>query len=232
MSRTEALPSTDDVARFLQKARQEGDTWKACCPAHDDTNPSLTLSTGNNGLTLWKCHSKKCSQEAVQDALFDLGAWPYPSGGTRPLASPAPIPAPASSPAPRPIRREHVETYVYTDEAGVPISSVRRGLEHFEDGSTRKTFAQWRYAKGVPDPSPLPTNYRRDGDWVTGQGVLNGMRRVLFNLPEIVANPSRTIFVVEGEKDARTLASLGLLATTKPEGVIKSVAGKGCAAQG
>jgi hypothetical protein len=128
--------------------------------------------------------------------------------------------------APHPIRREHVDTYLYTDEAGVPISRVRRGLDHFEDGTTRKTFAQWRYAKGVPDPSPLPTGYRRDGDWVTGQGVLNGMRRVLFNLPEIVANPSGTVFIVEGEKDVQTLARLGLLATTKAEGVIKSVAGK------
>ena len=228
MLRSEALPSPEEVARFLQKARQEGDTWKACCPAHDDTNPSLTLSTGNKGMALWKCHSRKCSQEEVQDALFDLGAWPYPSGGTRPLARPATTQVPTSeaSMAPRRIRREHVDSYIYTDEAGVPISSVRRGLDHFEDGTTRKTFAQWRYAKGVPDPSPLPTGYRRDGDWVTGPGVLNDRRRVLFNLPEIVANPSRTVFIVEGEKDVQTLARLGLLATTKAEGVIKSVAGK------
>lgn len=225
MSRAEALPSPADVAINLDNHRANGDGFTACCPAHDDANPSLSLNPGKNGGTVWFCHAG-CPQESVQDALYKLGAWPYPAGGTRPLASPANTPAPASSPAPRPIRREHVETYAYTDEAGVPISSVRRGLEHFEDGSTRKTFAQWRYAKGVPDPSPLPTNYRRDGDWVTGQGVLNGMRRVLFNLPEIVANPSRTVFVVEGEKDVRTLAGLGLLATTKAEGVIKSVAGK------
>lgn len=207
MSRSEAQPSPADVAINLDNHRANGDGFTACCPAHDDVNPSLSLNPGKNGGTVWFCHAG-CSQESVQDALYKLGAWPYPAGGTRPLASPANTPAPAASPAPRPIRREHVETYAYTDEAGVPISSVRRGLEHFEDGSTRKTFAQWRYAKGVPDPSPLPTNYRRDGDWVTGQGVLNGMRRVLFNLPEIVANPSRTVFVVEGEKDVRTLAGL------------------------
>ena len=225
MSRSEALPSPADIAIKLDKHRANGDGFTACCPAHDDANPSLSLNPGENGGTLWYCHAG-CSQESVQDALHGLGLWPYPSGGMRSLARPATIPAPASSPAPHPIRREHVDTYLYTDEAGVPISRVRRGLDHFEDGTTRKTFAQWRYAKGVPDPSPLPTGYRRDGDWVTGQGVLNDRRRVLFNLPEIVANPSRTVFIVEGEKDVQTLAGLGLLATTKAEGVIKSVAGK------
>ena len=224
MSASPRFPSPSQVADGLGKPRAEGGGFKACCPAHPDKNPSLSLSLGENGRAVWKCFAG-CSQEAVQDALHGLGLWPYPSGGTRPLASPAPIPAPASSPAPRPIRREHVDTYIYPDEEGVPISSVRRGLEHFEDGSTRNTFAQWRYAKGVPDPSPLPTNYRRDGDWVTGQGVLNGMRRVLFNLPAILAEPDRRVFVTEGEKDADTLTGLGLLATTKPEGVIKSATG-------
>ena len=225
MSASPRYQSPSEIAAGLGKSRDHGDGFMACCPAHDDSNPSLSLSTGQNGRTVWNCFAG-CSQEAVQDGLHRMGLWPYPSGGMRSLARPATIPAPASSPAPHPIRREHVDTYLYTDEAGVPISRVRRGLDHFEDGTTRNTFAQWRYAKGVPDPSPLPKGYRRDGDWVTGQGVLNGMRRVLFNLPEVVANPSRTVFIVEGEKDVQTLARLGLLATTKAEGVIKSVAGK------
>jgi putative DNA primase/helicase len=225
MSRSEALPSPADIAIKLDKHRANGDGFTACCPAHDDANPSLSLNPGENGGTLWFCHAG-CSQEAVQDALHARGIWPYPSGGNRSLARPATTPAPAVAAAPHPIRREHVDTYLYTDEAGVPISRVRRGLDHFEDGSTRKTFAQWLYAKGVPDPSPLPSGYRRDRDWVTGPGVLEGMRRVLFNLPGIVANPSGTVFVVEGEKDARTLAGLGLLATTKPEGVVKTADGR------
>jgi len=128
-------------------------------------------------------------------------------------------------PASRLVRREHVTSYHYTDEHGVPVLRVDRGIDHFADGKARKRFRQWRYAKDVPSPSPLPGGFRRDGDWITGAGVLTDMRRVLYNLPAILAEPGRRVFVTEGEKDADTLTKLGLLATTKPEGVIKSATG-------
>lgn len=44
---------------------------------------------------------------------------------------------------------------------------------------------------------------------------LNGVRRVLYRLPDIIrAAAGSRVFVVEGEKDADRLASLGLAATT------------------
>jgi hypothetical protein len=42
---------------------------------------------------------------------------------------------------------------------------------------------------------------------------LNGTPRVLYGLPELAASPSRRVVLVEGEKDADRLRSLGLLAT-------------------
>jgi hypothetical protein len=51
---------------------------------------------------------------------------------------------------------------------------------------------------------------------------LEGVDRVIYNLPEILkADPSTTIYIVEGEKDADRLSKLGLLATTSPEGAGK-----------
>lgn len=48
---------------------------------------------------------------------------------------------------------------------------------------------------------------------------LDGVRRVPYRLPEILgAEPSRTVFVVEGEKDADNLRNLGEIATTNPGG--------------
>jgi hypothetical protein len=32
-----------DVARGLKKARESGGAWVACCPCHEDKNPSLSL---------------------------------------------------------------------------------------------------------------------------------------------------------------------------------------------
>ncbi len=47
---------------------------------------------------------------------------------------------------------------------------------------------------------------------------MKGVRRVLYRLPELIARTAEPIFFVEGEKDADTLAQLGLLATTSPGG--------------
>lgn len=51
---------------------------------------------------------------------------------------------------------------------------------------------------------------------------LNGVRRVPYRLPELLAaKPTQTILIVEGEKDADNLAQLGLIATTNSGGVGK-----------
>jgi 5S rRNA maturation endonuclease (ribonuclease M5) len=51
---------------------------------------------------------------------------------------------------------------------------------------------------------------------------LNGVERVLYRLPELLAaNHGAVIFLPEGEKDADRLARLGLVATTNPGGARK-----------
>jgi hypothetical protein len=52
--------------------------------------------------------------------------------------------------------------------------------------------------------------------------TLGDVRRVLYRLPEIIASDAQTtVFIVEGEKDADRLASLGLIATTNTGGAGK-----------
>jgi DNA-binding transcriptional ArsR family regulator len=43
----------------------------ACCPAHDDSKPSLSLSESPDGTLLWHCHAG-CPQDAVQRELERL----------------------------------------------------------------------------------------------------------------------------------------------------------------
>jgi hypothetical protein len=62
---------------------------------------------------------------------------------------------------------------------------------------------------------------RRDGHggWVWN---LKGVSRVLYRLPELVAaDPARTVYVAEGEKDVGALESIGLIATCNPQGANK-----------
>lgn len=55
MSLLPRYQSPSEIAAGLGKSRAHGDGYMACCPAHDDSNPSLSLSPGRNGLTVWKC---------------------------------------------------------------------------------------------------------------------------------------------------------------------------------
>lgn len=87
-----------------------------------------------------------------------------------------------------------VEAYDYTDEAGNLLFQVCR----YEP----KRFQQ----------------RRRDaaGNWVYS---LNGVRRVLYNLPEVLK--AQEVIIVEGEKDVETLRSMGFTATTSSCGAGK-----------
>jgi 5S rRNA maturation endonuclease (ribonuclease M5) len=54
---------------------------------------------------------------------------------------------------------------------------------------------------------------------------LNGVPRVPFNLPEVLkaVKENKTIYLVEGEKDALSLISLGVTATTNPGGALNNL---------
>ena len=61
------------VARQLDQPRRTGKhSWMACCPAHDDKTPSLSLTDKQNGKLTWHCFAG-CSQDAVREALLAHG---------------------------------------------------------------------------------------------------------------------------------------------------------------
>ncbi len=111
----------------------------------------------------------------------------------------APASAPASlTPKPRKVHAQIVATYDYRDESGELLMQVVR--------MDPKTFRQRR-----PDPSA------RDG-WTWS---VKGVRIVPYRLPELLAAPDAVVYLVEGEKDADRLTSLGLVATTNAGGAGK-----------
>lgn len=66
----------DDILPRLEKARRTGaNSWLACCPAHEDRSPSLTIHAANDGRILVHCHSG-CSFEEIKDAV-GLGWEPW-----------------------------------------------------------------------------------------------------------------------------------------------------------
>lgn len=52
----------------LKTVSRSGDGWTACCPAHEDKNPSLSLMIGHNGRPVFHCHTG-CTPDAIMAAL-------------------------------------------------------------------------------------------------------------------------------------------------------------------
>jgi 5S rRNA maturation endonuclease (ribonuclease M5) len=66
------------LAKFDHVVKR-GSGYMACCPAHDDRDPSLSISVGDNGKILFHCHTG-CSQEAVLKAIggaIEVAAYDY-----------------------------------------------------------------------------------------------------------------------------------------------------------
>jgi hypothetical protein len=168
-----------------------GSYGTARCPAHEDRDPSLSV-TDKGGKLLVKCHAG-CTQDAVVSALKRLGHWP---DGEPPIDLGAAVSANGKAP-PRDAPTRIVETYDYHDEHGELLYQVVR-----------------KEPKSFPGRRPNGVN-----GWIYN---LDGVRRVVYRLPEIIrADRRKTVFVVEGEKDVNRLFDLGLLATCNPHGAGK-----------
>jgi DNA primase len=60
---------TNGLLERLDRVHQTGaKKWMACCPAHDDRNPSLSVSEGRDGRVLVHCFAG-CSVDEVLRAL-------------------------------------------------------------------------------------------------------------------------------------------------------------------
>ena len=73
----------------LDKVKQHGaDSWLACCPAHDDKNPSLAISE-KDGIVLLHCFSGGCDVASIVESvgltISDLYPEQIPVEGNKPI---------------------------------------------------------------------------------------------------------------------------------------------------
>lgn len=190
----------DAIFRALKGViTQPNGYWAAKCPAHDDRHPSLSITLGGEHKLLLKCHSG-CSVEAIVKALGFKMEDLYPTktngGGTGGKLT-------------------FDKAYDYRDEHGELLFQAVRWRT--EGGG--KTFSQRH-----PNPNFDASRPRGEDnpEWIRG---LDGVRRVLYKLPDVLSNlakkPGRPVFVLEGEKDVETAWALGLTATCNPMGAGK-----------
>jgi putative DNA primase/helicase len=162
-------------------------TWRALCPAHDDSTPSLSLWTGRNGCLLVGCWAGCAKERILACKGLKMGDLFPPSvdgayGKQRRELPP----------------RRVAETYDYADERGTLLYQAVR----YEP----KDFSQRR---------PLRAHGESESDPVAHWAYnLEGVRLVLYRLPELLRSPACVpVLVAEGERKADRLRRLGLAAT-------------------
>jgi hypothetical protein len=193
------MTPVEKVLSRFPDARKSSKGWTACCPAHEDQNPSLSIDEGDDGRALIHCHAG-CSTDAVcrakglalADLMPDRG-----NGSPAPRCDRRPVKAfPSAAAAIRDLERglgPRSQEWPYYDDHGVHVGSVIR----------------WN----KPHGKEIRPIRRQDGQWRIG-----GMQalRPLYRLPELKAVD--LVVVAEGEKAADAAVALGFSATTSAHG--------------
>lgn len=177
------------VARLVDAAgaRRSGSGWMAVCPAHEDQNPSLSISEAD-GRALVHCHAG-CETGEVLAALHM---------GMTDLYDEPQQPRDPERWLPRDLT--WVDAYDYTDAEGALVFQVIRARKP----NHSKTFLQRQ-----PDRSA------RSG-WAWNLDGLSAERKdIPYRLPALGAAIKRgeSVWIAEGEKDAEALVAAGVAAT-------------------
>jgi hypothetical protein len=188
--------SAQQIATTLGNAKKVGNGYLASCPVphhgqgNGDKNPSLSVTDGEDGNILFKCHGG-CDQQSVFSTIKDMGLLPQLPDRPEYLSNVRPI-MPAI-----PILESE---WVYTDENEIPLFVKQRYKTFDAKGKTYKTL-----------------RIMADGSRV---GKLGDCRIVPYRLTEVqqAVTAGKVVYIAEGEKAVDALCSLGVTATTSHAG--------------
>jgi hypothetical protein len=186
----------EQIAQALGNAKQANGSWLASCPVQShgkgngDKNPSLAITETQDGKYLFHCHGG-CDQQDVFNAIKDRGLLPELPKREEIFSSLATL-------APQPMTLE--QEWEYMDEDRNTLFIKQRYKTNTEKG---KDYRLVRV-------DALGRRHSRLGD----------VRIVPYRFPELLdaKTAGRAIYLVEGEKAADALVSIGAIATTSHAG--------------
>jgi hypothetical protein len=183
----------EQIAKQLGNAKKANGQWVASCPvpSHGKGNgdKNPSLSIDINDEGKLLFHCHGgCSQEEVFNTIKDRNLLPELTERPDPLANIKPIP-----------KVEFQQEWIYTDEDRQPVF-VKQRLKIGESGKTYRLYK-------------IDEAGRK-------QSSLGDARIVPYNLPALLdaKTAGRNIFLVEGEKAADAIKSIGMIATTAHTG--------------
>ena len=183
-----------EILSRLKGVQQEPgkNKWRVCCPAHEDHNASGFVELKSNGYIKVFC-SRGCTEAQIMTAL----------GVTDLYAGPERERATSSQPAGKKVTGKGPleKQYFYTNASGAIVARKDR-FAALPGG--RKSFAWFR----VDD---------FDGSFVSG---MEKEERPVYRLHLVLKaiQEGKPIWLVEGEKCVEAIESLGMTATTLPDG--------------
>ncbi len=186
----------------LSGKKKTGKGWSAKCPAHGDRKASLSVSEGDDGRALVKCHAG-CEFEAIVVAagLTPSDSMPAPDGKS-------------STRKPRGKSEPNAKVFMTASKVVTALEAKlgkRSGLWTYHDAAGKPCglVVRWDRADGK---MILPVS--RHGNSWSNTGMPDP--RPLYALSEL--SKATTIVLTEGEKAADAARTLGFVATTTAGG--------------
>ncbi len=177
--------------------REHDSRLEARCPAHDDQNPSLGVSTGDDGRVLAFCQAGCSLAEIIGAVGLTIGdlfeaSTPHARFGQRPAIG----------------QRMQIKT--------MGFDGIVEALYDYCDADGRVLYTKVRAY-----PKQFLMGCERDGGkWRVGT---DNRPAILYRLPDVaraIAERSPVV-IVEGEKDVDRLAALGIVASCNRDGAAK-----------
>jgi len=139
---------SDKILPLLDKVKKKsGNSWTACCPAHDDKNPSLVI-TEKEGVVLLHCFSHQCD---VSDIVYAVG-----------LELSDLFPEQIKVEGSKPIKKKRFPAEAILEALAEEFVIAELGLATLTDGGTLNSKAQAR----MKEASNRFTSARVAGGWL------------------------------------------------------------------
>ena len=185
--------SAEEIANRLDRPQKTKNGWLACCPAHPDKSPSLSIKDGDAGFPVFYCYAG-CAYEEIAAALG--------ISSESPVAPPAP-PAPAPrKPKPEAEGEALTDRLLTGSELAIPPDFYhqpwskysRRSEQYFPYQTAAREI--WATVKRVD----IPNRPKR----IQSTTTLPDGPRPLYLLPQLLAQSGMhgVVMVVEGERAA------------------------------
>lgn len=183
------------------------------CWVHgDDNRPSLSIAPGDKHPIIMECH-KGCSYWDLKSAAKEKGWWPEEAEPQK--KSNTKVRADGKEMEYVNFDDPRLGRIYYTKVDGEPAGAIQE-VYYYEkpDGSVAHINIRF-----------VPKDFRQGGIGPNGryQAHTKGIEMLLWNLPAVIetAKKGGTVYLCEGEKDAKNAKALGLCSTTMPMGAGK-----------